>query len=498
MKTLKYIQTKIVLPLAVLSLTLAGCERDISDEAVLATFPTTAEVFIDAPVGLTDQFFRSFDPAVGANTGGFGVDNVTFYEGTASIRIDVPASNDPDGGFIGGIFEDRGEGRDLRGYDALTFWAKGTTSGFVLVGFGTDFDRPPGEPSYDVALSIQMSSGWRKYVIPIPNASRLAQESGMFLFSAGGFDPLGDGPNGNEVAWTFWIDELKFENLGTNLTVGATMLAGFDQTAEGFTGTDIQLSGFTHTTNLASGENVSTIVSGAYFDFTSSNESVATVSNTGLVSVDGSSGTTTINARLDGISADGSLTIMSNGELPHAPIPTRDAANVISLFSDSYTNVPVRHYNGFFQFATTQGGAGSDPNNVDIQDPYPSGALDNIISYSQLNFVSIGTYETVALPDISQMTHLHVDINVREAIDSGDFIRLSLESGTGTGGPTTAGNFILNEAALNNTNADGWLTLDIPLTDFPGFTGTDLGQLFFVSDGTISNIWVDNVYFYRN
>lgn len=497
MKTVKHIQSKIVLPFALLLVTLAGCERDLSDDVVLATFPTTAEIFIDAPVGLTDQFFRSFDPAAGANTNGFGVDNIIFFEGTASIRIDVPGSNDPDGGFIGGVFEDRGEGRDLRGYDALTFWAKGTTSSDIEVGFGTDFDRLPTEPSYAVATRIDISTGWKKYTIPIPNAARLAQETGMFLFSAGGFDPLDDGPNGNELAWTFWIDELKFEKLGTNATIGAQILGGADQTAEGFTGTNIELNGFSHTVNLASGQNVTTVVSPSYFDFTSSSPSVADVDNLGFVNVVGSSGTTTITASLDGFAATGSLLLTSNGELPHAPIPMRDAADVISLFSDAYSNVPVRHYNGFFLFATTLGGEGTDPNNVDIQDPYPDGSLDNIISYRELNFVSIGTYEAVPLVDISQMTHLHVDINVRENIDNGDFIRLSIETGTGTGS-TTAGDFILNSAALGNVNADGWLTLDIPLTSFPGATGNDLGQLFFVSDATIDNIWVDNVYFYRN
>ena len=496
MKTVKYIQTKIALPLTLIALTLTGCERDLSDDVVLATFPTTAEVFTDAPVGLTDEFFISFDPAGGANPDGFGTDNNEAFEGTSSIRIDVPAPNDPNGGFIGGIFRDRGEGRDLTGYDALTFWAKGSTTATVgLFGFGTDFI----DNTYPVGLeNVQLSTDWRKYVIPIPNASRLVQERGMFIFSAGGFD-INNTPTdfSDDIGYTFWIDEIRFESLGTNATIGAQILNGMDQTSEGFTGTDIELGGFTQTTNLASGQNVTTNVAPAYFDFTSSNEAVASVSSTGFVSVVGSSGTTTITASLSGTAATGSLFITSNGELPHAPIPTRNPSNVISLFSDAYTNVPVRHYNGFFQFATTQGGAGNDPNNVDIQDAYPDGSLDNIISYSQLNFVSIGTYETVALPDISQMTHLHVDINVREAIDNGDFIRLSLESGTGTGS-TTAGDFILNTAALNNANADGWLTLDIPLTNFPGFTGNDLGQLFFVSDGTISNIWVDNVYFYRN
>ena len=236
MKTAKYIQSKFVLSLALVALMLVGCDRDLSDDVVLATFPNTAEIFTDAPVGLTDQFFRSFDPAAGANTNGFGVDNNVVYEGTASIRIDVPGSNDPDGGFIGGVFEDRGAGRDLTGYDALTFWARGTTSSTVEVGFGTDFDRLPSEPNYATSTVIEIGSSWKKYVIPIPDPSKLVQEKGMFLFSAGGFDPLGDGPNGNELAWTFWMDELKFEKLGTTRLVNPIILGGQNVAIDQFTG----------------------------------------------------------------------------------------------------------------------------------------------------------------------------------------------------------------------------------------------------------------------
>ena len=217
-----------------------------------------------------------------------------------------------------------------------------------------------------------------------------------------------------------------------------------------------------------------------------------------MVSVVGSSGTTTITAILNNIQATGSLEVTSNGQFPSAPIPTRDASNVISLFSDAYTNVPVRHYNGFFEpYQTTLGGAGSDPNNVDIQGVLPDGSLDNIINYTQLNFVSIGTYETVQLVDASTATHLHIDINVRETIDAADFIRLELESGTFTGS-TASGSFVLSSAALSNVNSDGWASIDVPLASFSGAVDfSSLGQLFFISDGTISNIWVDNVYYYN-
>ena len=56
MKTIKYIKTKISIAMGIVLLTTAGCERDLSEDAVAATFPSTAEVYTDAPVGLTDEF----------------------------------------------------------------------------------------------------------------------------------------------------------------------------------------------------------------------------------------------------------------------------------------------------------------------------------------------------------------------------------------------------------------------------------------------------------
>ena len=105
-RLMKYIELKTMKTKAIyfiVALVVFGCTRD---EEVLpnATFPKTAEIFTDVPVSLTDEFFVSFDTAAGANTNGFGVDENEFFEGTASIRIDVPSVDDPDGSFIGGIF----------------------------------------------------------------------------------------------------------------------------------------------------------------------------------------------------------------------------------------------------------------------------------------------------------------------------------------------------------------------------------------------------------
>ncbi|NTW44580.1 MAG: hypothetical protein HGB14_09160, partial [Anaerolineaceae bacterium] len=62
-----------------------SCERDLSDEAEFATFPKTAEVFIDGFSGGLEYL-----PFNGSKLDAFTVDETTKYDGTASMRIDVP------------------------------------------------------------------------------------------------------------------------------------------------------------------------------------------------------------------------------------------------------------------------------------------------------------------------------------------------------------------------------------------------------------------------
>ncbi len=461
--------------LGLLFAVLISCERGFSDDIDLATFPNTAEIFTDAPVGLTDEFFISFDPAGGANTSGFGTDDNEAYKGTTSIRIDVPAPNDPEGGFIGGIFRDRGEGRDLTGYDALTFWAKGSTTATIgLFGFGTDFI----ENRYAVGLeNTQLSTDWKKYTIPIPDASKLVQEKGMFIFSAGTESTNGAG-------FTFWIDEIRFENLGTLGQPRPAILGGQDQTAQANIDTSVSIIGLSQTFNLANGQDVTVTATPAYFDFITSNPFVASVNDQGIVTVEGPGepdpntgvvdNTSVITATLAGMDASGSLTISSVN------------IEVISIFSDVFANVPVDNYNGFYLdgFQTTLGGAILEGSN-------------NIIDYTMLNFVAIEFYgrdgSGVQPVDASDMTHIHIDIRPNEAIEASDFFRIEIFNNF-TLGNQIAGTYTISGSELTSND---WVGFDIPLSSFSGLSSQDaLGAMIFVSDGTIVNVSLDNIYFY--
>jgi hypothetical protein len=492
MKNQKNNFLKLTLLLSLFLVTNVSCERDLSDDAQLSTYPKTAEIFIEDVIGMGTDFYF---PYGGSKPTAWSVDRTQGYNSSASMRFDVPNANDPEGSYAGAIFRTEGAGRDLTDYDALTFYVK-ASQGVTISEFGFGEDFFPNKYITTIT-NVSVGTNWQKVIIPIPDASKLIKERGMFRYAAG---TQGTG----ELGYTFWIDDLKFEKLGNNTMLYPYILNGEDVTVNGFIGSKQVISQLGAVFNLANGQNLSVIAAPDYFSFSSSNPSVTgpfLKNNEGNIytEVIGTSGSAIITGSIGNSLAQGSLKINAAGTFPHAPVPTRDPSTVISLFSDAYNNVPVRHYNGFFSGSNTQGGAGNDPNSVDIQTPFPSGGLDNIINYTQLDFVSFGMYETVSRVNITGKNRIHVDINVRQIVNSGNFIRIELHSSQPSGPTTSSGAFVVNATALNNVDANGWVSLDIPISSFPGFNDlTNLGQVFFVSGtpGGIFNIWVDNVYFY--
>ncbi len=472
MKNIKHINIQIVLFLSLSLAVFYSCERDFSDDVVFATFNSAGEVFLDEPVGLGSDFYFPF---LNSKATAFSVDDNEGFESDASIRIDVPNANDPEGSFAGAIFRIDGAGRDLTRFDALTFYAK-ASQGVVIgeIGFGQDF----GENRYQATrTNVTLGTQWAKYVVPIPDPSKLIEERGMLWYSAGTSTTNGAG-------YTFWLDEVKFEKLGTVAQSRPAILNGEDVQQEGFLGVPVEITGLTQTFNVGSGENVTVVAKPSYYSFETTDINVAVPDQLGIVSILGT-GEATITASVANVAAAGSLGLTVTRAFDFAPIPpARDPGDVISIFSDAYANVAVDYFNGFFipDGQTTQGGAPPLDLNGDM-----------VINYTDLNFVGIGFFDEVPPVNATEMTTLHLDIKVNEAIGPGDFIRLELLNSVGNN--QTAGSFTIDGSALTT---DQWVSFDIPLADFTGLTDrSQLGLLFFISDSTISDIFVDNIYFYR-
>ena len=475
MKKFKYTSKINSIAAALLVALMFGCERELSDDISLAKYPNTPEVFTDFPVSLTDQFFISYDPADGANVNGFDVDN-NAYKGSSAIRIDVPGSEDPEGGFIGGIFKDRFLGRDLTEYDALTFWAKGTTTASIgLFGFGTDFEGD----KFNVGLEeINLTTTWKHYIIPFPDPAKLVQEKGMFAFSAGT-----DSTDG--LGYTFWIDEIRFQKLGYFTQPRPTIYDGMEKEVTGYTGSEIDIKETKLTLSLGNGSDVTVSAAAAYFDYTSSDTAVATVDEDGVVTVL-EIGTSTITASLNGVDATGSLIVESKGFFESAPVPTHAAENVISIFSDAYEDVNIDFYNGYWKPWQTTTSADFVYNG------------DNILAYENFNFV--GQQFTDPLVDASEMTHFHLDVFIPNDVQPNDELKITIKDY----GPNKADNggrgddmtqvVLINSSQLTS---NGWASVSVPLTFT---TGTGIGQLIYEnsSDASkISTVFLDNIYFYK-
>jgi hypothetical protein len=456
-----FFQIKTYIPVGIFLLLLPGCERDLADLQPVP-FPNNPEVFIDGfSPGLNYAAFGGSVPTA------FDVDNSVTYGNTeASMKFEVPDFGDPQGAYAGGAyFTD--VARDLSEYDALTFWMKATQAANIdVIGFGNDL----GASKYQTTISgLAVNTNWKKYIIPLPDPSKLTAERGMFFYSEGPEDGKG---------YTFWIDEVKFEKLGTLAHPQHAILNGEDQVETSFIGVTKIIGGLSSAFNLPTGVDQAVNPAPAYFEFKSSDESIATVDEVGNVVVAGGPGEAKITATLGGVEVKGSLTIQSTGDFQLAPTPTRDPADVISIFSDAYTNVPVNYYNGYWApFQTTL--------SADFEI-----AGDNILHYTNFNFVGIEFSSPTV--NASAMTHLHLDIYIPNTMTGNAPFKIEIVD-FGTGG---TGAFTTN---ISVAQSKQWISLDIPLSNFSGLSNRlSLAQIIFVDDsGNVKSFYADNIYFYK-
>lgn len=446
----------------------AGCKkRDISELQNVA-YANTAEVFIDDFTG--DLAYGAFG---GSDVKAFQVDIKETYGGTkASMRFAVPDENSPQGAYAGGAFFSK-TGRDLSGYNALTFYIKATQPANIgVVGFGNDF----GASKYQVSLNgLTVNTNWKKVIIPIPDPSKLSAEKGMFFYSAG--------PE-NSKGYTFWIDEVKFENISQLGHPKATILNGNDKIVTSYIGAKNTIDGLTTSFNLPNGTNQSENITPYYFNYKSSVPAVADVNEAGVVSTI-ASGSTVISATLGNIPVSGSLTINSLGNYVAAPTPTVDPSNVISLFSDAYSNVPVDFYNGYWAPFQTTLSADFDANG------------DHVLNYSNFNFVGI----QFSSPTIngSSVSSLHADIYLPNALTPGATLQIQVvdfgANGVFGGGDDVTGKTTIAAPVLKGQS---WVGLNIPLSSFTGLTTkSHLAQIIFVGNN-VSSFYADNIFFFSN
>lgn len=160
-----------------------------------------------------------------------------------------------------------------------------------------------------------------------------------------------------------------------------------------------------------------------------------------------------------------------------APTPTEEAANVISLFSGAYTNVPVDTWRTDWSAAILT--------DIDIQG-------DATKRYANLDFVGIETVSNQI--DASEMTHIHVDVW------SADFTFFGIKLvDFGADGAFGGGDDVEHQINFTTPAQGEWLSLDIPLSDFVGLTTREnIAQYILVGQPSGNcTIFIDNMYFFN-
>ncbi len=159
-----------------------------------------------------------------------------------------------------------------------------------------------------------------------------------------------------------------------------------------------------------------------------------------------------------------------------APTPTNATADVISIYSDAYTNIAT-NYNPFW------GQSGTVNTAYD-----PTGMGSNfVMEYANFNYQ--GTDVTAS--NASSMEYLHIDIWTNADPTATDIQVSPINNGTG------AAEVLVS---LNYTQG-AWTSVDIPKSDFTGMTWDSVFQLKFAANGAGStvpvDIYLDNIYFWK-
>jgi len=166
-----------------------------------------------------------------------------------------------------------------------------------------------------------------------------------------------------------------------------------------------------------------------------------------------------------------------------APVPTADAADVISLFCNEYTDITMNTWSASWD----------DANVSDVQIDG-----DDVKLYTDLNFAGIEF--TSSMVDATEMSHFHMNIWTPDPIVDSAAFKIKLVD-FGADGAWSGGDDVEHELEFGASNVSGftsetWVSFDIPLTDFTGLTTTGhLAQLILVSDPKI--VYVDNIFFHK-
>ncbi|HNX89561.1 MAG TPA: hypothetical protein PKH58_10790 [Paludibacteraceae bacterium] len=427
----------------ILAMVITSCsQRDLNslDPAINST---TAEVYTDGLSGGED--FNAWGKATDGIIDFSNTDEV--YSGSKSIKIEVPTATDPDGSWAGGVIFTKGSPRNLTAYNALAFYVKASMATKMTAGFGTPASGPT--PHAVTYTNFNVTTVWKKIIIPIPNPSVLTSETGMFNYAL----------PGGTTPYQVYIDDVKYENLGDEFYPVSINC----DSVYYFTGDyPVSKMTFTQTFSMPNGDNATFNTSSAYYTLSDiANTSIATMSTPDILSIL-SAGTTSVKVSAGSFSS--TFNLKSTG-IVKPPVPTQNASAVSAVVNS---------------------GGKYTCNTIDTW--WAGATIINAINVGGHNLFKLSNLDWCCMVmnsskmNVSTKTKLHLDIMVPATVASKTFIVELKNNDTSLGGQTT------NITLAPNT----WMPIDLDISGKSPKTAINL----IVFSGTIGNVFIDNVYFY--
>ena len=152
--------------------------------------------------------------------------------------------------------------------------------------------------------------------------------------------------------------------------------------------------------------------------------------------------------------------------LTAAPTPDKDAANVLSIYSNAYTPATTYNYGGWGQ--------------ATVVTPETVGE-DEMLHLTNFNYLGFEYAEDV---DLKDMEYIHIDILPMKETAFGIT-------------PIMRGGLTEKSTSVGTLNVKQWNSIDLPLADF----GFDLENYktfqLKIDQGNASDVYVDNIYFWK-
>jgi hypothetical protein len=202
---------------------------------------------------------------------------------------------------------------------------------------------------------------------------------------------------------------------------------------------------------------------------------------------DGQAGTTPSTIYLDNIYFYKGSGGGTTGPTAAAPTPpARNAANVVSVYSDAYTPITINNFD-----AGWCGGAAVTQVAIAGNNTLKKNAG---IDCQGIDFSSNRL-------DLSSFTHIHFDIYTDDTNLTGDVFNVKLVDFAGGAGEASALEVNINTGTTPAIVAGTWVSVDIDITSIGGVVGgnptrSNVAQIG-ITTANLTNVWYDNIYLWK-